>query len=328
MDRNRFLAVLILVVLVVSDGSDAALLGKFRRMVGLEPDGKARLGQISPSPGPISETGSDPSSVNSNISTSTNPQIPPIPGNPKKVNPRDASSKDKNQEGIDEKCEASWNSCTDHKNMIACLHPQHPENKETGLQEFFLLVQNEGESNLEVKITVPASIKMDLKQLQIPRHQAKKINVSVNVEASSTLILTAGSEECVLHTGVPIPQPQGKFFPSFQQIPSYTTLVSPIYGAYVLFVIALIVGGSWACCKFGKRGQQHGSGVPYQELEMGSGSAVNVETADGWDQSWDDDWDEEKAVKSPGGKRTGNLSANGLTSRPSSRDEWGNGWDD
>ncbi|KAA8517639.1 hypothetical protein F0562_015119 [Nyssa sinensis] len=62
---------------------------------------------------------------------------------------------------------------------------------------------------------------------------------------------------------------------------------------------------------FRKRGRQ--VGVPYQELEMGlpeSASAVNVDTAEGWDQGWDED----NAVKLPGGRHVGNISANGLTS--------------
>lgn len=57
-----------------------------------------------------------------------------------------------------------------------------------------------------------------------------------------------------------------------------------------------------------------------------SSSAVNLETAEGWDQGWDDDWDEENAVKSPGGRHIGNISANGLTAR-SNKDGWENDWD-
>lgn len=114
-----------------------------------------------------------------------------------------------------------------------------------------------------------------------------------------------------------------------QQVSLYSKHVTPIHGAYFLFLVTLLFGGTWACCKLRKK--RHQDGVVYQELEMGmpeSASAANVVTADGWDQDWDDDWDEENAVKSPGGHTYGNISANGLTSRSSKKDGWENNWDD
>lgn len=114
-----------------------------------------------------------------------------------------------------------------------------------------------------------------------------------------------------------------------QQFSLYSKQVTPIYGAYFVFLVALLFGGTWACCKLTKK-RQHG-GVPYQELEMGlpeSSSAVNVDTAEGWDQGWDDDWDEDNAVKSPGGQLFGSISANGLTARSAKKDGWENDWDD
>lgn len=121
-------------------------------------------------------------------------------------------------------------------------------------------------------------------------------------------------------------QSKGDFL---QQLPSYYKQLTPIYGAYLLFLIALIVGGTWACCKIRKRKRR--DGVPYQELEMGvpeSASAVNLEAAEGWDDGWDDDWDEDKAVRSPGGRHVGSISSSGLTARSSNKDGWGNDWDD
>ncbi|KAI3952821.1 hypothetical protein MKX01_006864 [Papaver californicum] len=324
---SSFIVILLVLALVVVDGSDDVRV-KLRKLVGVKPENNNTTAnsttQISPSPGPIPSTGSIQTDVTTNVTVPKNPKAPVE--NTTKVDQNDsgaAAAAGGIQEGIDEKCSATSNKCTtDQKDMIACLLP-------IGLQEFFLLVQNEGESNLEVNISVSASVKADLKELQIPKHRAKKISVSVIAEGISTISLHAGSGECVLHTGVPVSSvPKGNYFPTFPQMPSYTTLASPIYGAYFLFLVALIIGGSWACCKFGKREQQHGTGVPYQELEMGSSSVVNVESADGWDNSWDDDWDEGEAVKSPGRQQTGNLSANGLTSRPPSKDEWGNDWDD
>lgn len=112
---------------------------------------------------------------------------------------------------------------------------------------------------------------------------------------------------------------------------SYAAYVTPVNGAYVLFATALLIGGMWACCKFGKD-KRHLDGVPYQELEMGqqqSAASIDVETADGWDQSWDDAWDEENAVKSPGGSYRGNRHANGVSSTAAGdANGWGKDWDD
>lgn len=121
----------------------------------------------------------------------------------------------------------------------------------------------------------------------------------------------------------------GKNF--FKQLSFYSRQVTPIYGVYFLFLVALVFGGIWACCKLRKRRWQ--GGVPYQELEMGlpetgASAVVNVDSTEGWDQDWDDDWDENKAVKSPGGHHVGSISANGLTSRSSKKDGWEVDWED
>lgn len=138
---------------------------------------------------------------------------------------------------------------------------------------------------------------------------------------SSKLVFNGGIKYCVFEY---LLSPKGKFI---QWLP-HSELLTPIYGAYFLLVTALVIGGTWACCKFRKR--RHQEGVPYQELEMGlpeSSPTANVETEAGWDEGWDDDWDESKAVKSPGGRFAGNISYNGLTSRSSNREGWEN-WDD
>ncbi|KAL5991313.1 hypothetical protein ACLOJK_012220 [Asimina triloba] len=120
----------------------------------------------------------------------------------------------------------------------------------------------------------------------------------------------------------------------FFRLPSYATYMTPVYGAYLFFLTALIIGGTWACCKFGRRSRRDGGGVPYQEIEMGlpeSSSAVGVNSAsaDGWDQGWDDDWEEEKAVsRTQEIRRAGNVSVNGLTSRSGNKEGWDDDWDD
>ncbi|XP_071739073.1 uncharacterized protein [Rutidosis leptorrhynchoides] len=118
------------------------------------------------------------------------------------------------------------------------------------------------------------------------------------------------------------------------QLMFYSKQVTPIFGAYFAFLVTLIIGASWALCSFRKR--RTDNGVPYQELEMGlpeSSNEVNVETGvEGWDQDWDDDddWDEDKAIKSPagGGIHSKSISSNGLTSRPTKKDDWDANWDD
>nr|XP_043637004.1 dentin sialophosphoprotein-like isoform X2 [Erigeron canadensis] len=115
------------------------------------------------------------------------------------------------------------------------------------------------------------------------------------------------------------------------QLTFYSKQVTPIYGAYIAFLVALVVGASWALCSFRKR--RTDNGVPYQELEMGlpeSSNAVNLETAEGWDQDWDDDdWDEDNAIRSPGGNlHSKSISSNGLTSRATKKDDWDANWDD
>lgn len=61
-------------------------------------------------------------------------------------------------------------------------------------------------------------------------------------------------------------------------------------------------------------------------------SSVIVEpsTGDGWDQGWDDDWDEGEATSRPSNSGpNGNVSSNGLTSRPANkRNDWDVDWDD
>ncbi|KAI3677766.1 hypothetical protein L6452_37035 [Arctium lappa] len=110
------------------------------------------------------------------------------------------------------------------------------------------------------------------------------------------------------------------------QLSFYSKQVTPIYGAYFAFLVALVIGGSWAMCSFRKR--RTGGGVPYQELEMGlpeSSNAIDVEAAEGWDQDWDDDdWDEDKAIRSPGART---ISSNGLTSRATKKDGWDADWE-
>ncbi|XP_059668142.1 uncharacterized protein LOC132313409 [Cornus florida] len=351
MGRNKFLTAIFFLFLIFSDCSDASLAWNFRKLVGLAPkDNNSTTTPGSPLPSPDSGSKElNSSAVDADMSGQSPNSSPKI--NPKGSNNGNNSSNDDNnstssanpptkkkidegqidkgKEKIDEKtnsqldtdggCESSPKKCRIEKTIVACI-----QGFEGGSKDIVLVVHNEGESTLEVNITIPTPMENSLGKHIILKSHTERINISLAIGQSTNIVLHAGNAECVIDMGPSVAE--GNFF---QRLPSYYKQVTPIYGAYFLFLIALIVGGTWACCKFGKRRRQ--AGVPYQELEMGlpeSASAVHVDSVEGWDQGWDDDWDEERAVKSPGGRHVGNISANGLTSRSSNRDGWENDWDD
>ncbi|KAL5710053.1 hypothetical protein ACHQM5_020663 [Ranunculus cassubicifolius] len=243
---------------------------------------------ISPAPAPIIHTKSD------NI-----------------VKP-DSSS---NEIQVEERCEASTN-CVN--NMItACI-----KHSNTGPRDYIILIQNEGEGELIVKVVVPAYVEVSTKELKILGHQVKKVNASITVGEGAEILVNAGDGDCVLRTGGVAVSPKGNNL--FQ---NYANQATPIHGAYFMFVVAVIIGGTWACCKLGKKGYSGGGDHQYQEVEMALPESTPG-AQDGWEQGWDDDWDEEGAVLSPS-KGVGNpSSSNGLTSRSLNKEDgWENDWD-
>lgn len=300
--------VLMVVVLVafVADGSDASLLSNLQKLARAAKNEETV--QASPSPSPIPSINGTGGPAKGSSSTAG----APAPSNPPKT--------DQGGSNNHETCKGSEMNCH-NQNITACVF--HPANAP---MELFLLVNNDGEGTLEVDVTispVDSTLKdIQIPKIQIPKHQMKKINVSEY--AGSPLIALNG--DCLIHMGSP-PQRDTNFF---KQFPAYANQVTPIHGVYLLSLTALLIGGTWACCKLGKKERQV-DGVPYQELEMGqpdSLSTIHVETAEGWDRGWDDDWDEENAVKSPGGNNVANGSANGHTSKSSGKDGWEDNWDD
>ncbi|XWS65572.1 hypothetical protein CRYUN_Cryun05aG0125300 [Craigia yunnanensis] len=204
--------------------------------------------------------------------------------------------------------------------LTACIDPSSTSSK-----ELLLLVKNDGESPLKVNVTVShAKHTIQDQEKLIAGHKIKKVYITANLGGNSSIKLDAGNLECVIRI-----ESAASGGGIFDYIP-FGTHITPINGAYLLFLTCLIVIGSiWACCKRGQRGQQ-GDGIPYQELEMGqpdSPSANNVETTEGWEQDWDGDWDELKS-KAAIRRQMANRSANGLTSRPPKRDDRENTWDD
>ncbi|KAK6145703.1 hypothetical protein DH2020_022523 [Rehmannia glutinosa] len=188
-----------------------------------------------------------------------------------------------------------------------------------GSQASYVLVVNGGEGSLILNIVVrPANI--TLEDIAISGQEVKKVNLPPNTGGNSSILLNVGNDNCVIQMGALIPQ-------SF-----YTTYLTPVNGTYLLFIAALFIGGTWACCKLVKN-RRHLDGIPYKELEMGqqqeSDPSFVIETPENWDQNWDDDdWDEEKAVRSPGMNRVRKVLENGSSLKYVDTTQWGNDWDD
>ncbi|KAK1399747.1 hypothetical protein POM88_009610 [Heracleum sosnowskyi] len=245
------------------------------------------------------------------------PSPSPSPAAPAPVNlpnNKPVVSKPNTEPVVSDTCDKMSKKC--HLNMVtACL----------GIEGSLLLVLNEADTSLKVNVTVsPGNI--TYKDIDIPRHHAKKINISDSVRGGSSIVLHAGNENCIIHMGAVVPK--DNINPQFPTLEAYIT---PINGAYVLFASILIIGGTLACFKSWKGRHTRLDGIPYQGLELSGQSDLvssgNVENAEGWDQRWDDDWDEEKGVKSASGTSGRSSAGNGNISRYSS-DGWRNDWDD
>ncbi|PON50206.1 hypothetical protein TorRG33x02_315310 [Trema orientale] len=298
MDRNPVgptLVVLFLLFFMVGNGCEASLFAKIRKLAG----GVGPINKISPSPSPNSGVDSGPSRVH-------------------KVNDPAAPAPGPAAYGLTtERCTSSMKTChyKNQINMTACL-----VSSSNAHMELFLLVQNDEEGSLEVNVTSNGASK----EIKVPEHQIKEVNVSGG--GSSPVVLNAGNGTCVILLELP-----GHDNGFFKNLSNYADYATPLNGAYFLFFTVFIIGGVCTCCMLGKRGR-HAGGVPYRELEMGHPDSPSgdgdVETAERWDQGWDDDWDEIKAVKSPRARRNGNVSTNGLSSRSSDKDGWENNWDD
>ncbi|KAG6437005.1 hypothetical protein SASPL_101912 [Salvia splendens] len=214
-------------------------------------------------------------------------------------------------------CDGSVSNCRE-QTMLACIKMS----KDGGLDSVFLVATNEGENTLKVNIKLPNSVQYIVSDVEVPKHTSKKINISSVVGKSNKLIVSSGGSQCNL-----VLVQSASIDKIMQQLSFYSKQVTPIYAVYASFLITLLLGGTWACCRFRKRNQQ--DVVTYQELEMGlPESTANVDSSEGWDQDWDDDWDEDVEVKSPSGHQVRGVSADGLTSRSPKRDGWENGWDD
>lgn len=327
MAKNGFLAA-VLVCLIAADA-----LGFGASLPDSEKSGNSSPPpqQASPPPGPVSKKpdgGTDDAGKSSEVpappSNSTlegqtgGASVSPPSVERKEEKKNDEKKEDKEPReppGSHETCDGKDEGkvCRDQGALTACIL-----SVEAGLSKLVVLVENKGDSALIVNRRLPKSTTE--KPEIIPKHQNKKINISLSAAEGNKVVLNAGREDCVLDMG-----PLVSDTSVFLYLPSFDKLITPINGAYFLILSVVVCGGVFACCALRKRRRK--SEFRYQELEMRSGEGTNIETAEGWDQGWDDDWDEENAVKSPGQHRVGNISANGLTSRPANRDGWERDWD-
>ncbi|CAL9065220.1 uncharacterized protein LOC135677812 [Musa acuminata AAA Group] len=229
-------------------------------------------------------------------------------------------TKPENNSVVKETCDSQSTRCS-YEKLVACLRRSENDSKNLSL-----LVQNTGDDALSVKIWGTPALHIDIDMVALLKNNSKKIYLPSNDWNVTEIVLSAGKGHCTIHIATSVPD-----WNLFQQFPSYATRLTPIYGAYFLLVAMVLVGGTWACCRFRKRGKRDDSGIPYQQLEMGvqpqSGSAVDSNAVDGWDD-WDEDWDDEAATK-PSEKHTStSVSSNGLTSRTPKKDGWDADWDD
>lgn len=232
--------------------------------------------------------------------------------------------------GQNEICDKD-HSCQD-KNMHACLRAAGNE-----MQELSLLIQNKGDNVLHVNIKASASLKVDPLELTLEKETRKTVKVSFvdhNMENMDLpkIVVDAGNGKCTLDVpNQPLRSPDKRsFFDSF----SYSAMITPIFGVYLLIFTVLAIGGTWMCCKFRGR-RRHGDSLRYQELEMSLpetnlpvsvGGKPEVDT-DGWDEVWDDNWEDAEAARSSS-RTIQSLSSQGLAVRRSNKDGWDNAWDD
>ncbi|KAK9077979.1 hypothetical protein SSX86_002036 [Deinandra increscens subsp. villosa] len=200
------------------------------------------------------------------------------------------------------------------KNITACLTYSQSET--------CLFVRNNGEDLQHVKVMILPTRNM-IKEINITSHQTEKVNISSIVDLSSAIALTTNDGDCVISAAAAPPLES-----RYQKDSSYGTYITPINGAYLVFLL-LIIGGTLTFFKLRTRGR-HLEGVPYHELEMGNSTALKMEEngTENWDEDWNDEWDDEKPVKSGGNNHVLVNQANDLTTKVPKSNGRRKEWDD
>ncbi|KAL0347575.1 UNVERIFIED_CONTAM: hypothetical protein Scaly_1773500 [Sesamum calycinum] len=322
MGENGFTAV-IFIFLLVSNTCNASSVFHLRKLISSEFKDASANSQVSPTGSAVAESKINPvnagksqeekhkeaemgspnndktlpidsNGLKKNNNATENPGTPSPPAGGKNGNSVDrgngkADSTTTTKLGNNGICEGSLTRCRVQE-MLACIE----SSKDGGAKQLFLVVQNEGESTLKVNVNLPNL------ENALP---AFEMDISSIVGKNSELIVNSGSAKCELHLVNPVSVDN-----LMRQLSFYSKQVTPIYAVYASSLLVLLLGGTWACCKFRKRNRQEG--IPYQELEMGfPDTAFCKDVAEGWDHDWDDDWDEDTAVKSPIGPQVRNFSA-------------------
>ncbi|KAF8397110.1 hypothetical protein HHK36_016017 [Tetracentron sinense] len=188
---------------------------------------------------------SSPISTNSDHSyndADKNPQDLQISDNSSKVLPKDSNSK----------ALQSW---------------QTEDHKDNWVPELFLLVQIERENILKVNVTAPSSVNIAFKEIELPKHQAKKINFSITVGGSPTIVLNAGNGGIVYFTL----DCQYQKATSSGRFPSYGTRhpCDPHLWCLLFVSNCSDCGRDMGLLQVGKRERRGDGDVQYQELEIG-----------------------------------------------------------
>ncbi|EPS73764.1 hypothetical protein M569_00999 [Genlisea aurea] len=320
MGGHRTLAVVfIILLLLVSVNCEAGVLNHVRKLFIAEANNSSAQ-KVSPITSSVNESNANPMNAGKPIHKSDTNKENADAGvlqsstkesvNPNSTTPRGEDNIDSTTSvianstkpalGSKEICKGSLASCND-QGMLACLRAS----KES--KQLSLLVQNQGGSNLKVKVILPDPTIAELPLLELPAGETEKMDIS---PATTTVTLASGKAQCTLHLNG---DPGSRFHP----VSFYSMQISPVFSIYVAGALVLVLGGVVTCCKVQKRKEE--DGIAYEEVEMGLASA------EGWDNDWDsdDNWDEGTAVVSPAAAR-GRASGNGLISRSAAKE----GWDD
>lgn len=225
-------------------------------------------------------------------------------------------------------CNKASRSCQ-LKNITACL-----TYSQTGThEEMSLFVQNNGENPLYVKVMIlPAN--NTIKEIDLQSNQTLKVNISPDVDLSSTIVLNSSDGDCVIHAAAAAaaPAPAPALENHYQKYSSYGKYITPTNGAYLVIILLIVIGGILTFVKL-RTGGRHLDGVRYHELEMGNSTAVSSLNVDEDEkenryQDWDHERGEEKPAKSVGDDLVIVKKTKGLTAKLPNFNRGRKEWDD
>ncbi|XVF53058.1 hypothetical protein PTKIN_Ptkin05aG0069100 [Pterospermum kingtungense] len=212
-----------------------------------------------------------------------------------------------------EGCDPSYMCMDKNKRFVACLRV--PGNESPDLS---LLIQNKGKGPLTLKISAPAFVQLEKKDIDLPEEGRKEVKVTIeNSGTENLIVLKDGTGECSLDFKDLIVHNSAKSYVNFlSQTPTTT---------FIFVAAILILASGWMCMSLRRR-QLRRRGLKYQRVDMKLPVSVGPKTEpdvnDGWDNSWGDDWDDEEAPMTPSKPVTPSVSSKGLASRRLSKEAW------